>query len=188
MTASDDRAATNGAGTGGAAPTLRTGRLLLRPFRPDDLPAYTAIRAEPDNVRFLPGGAAAAPAAARRVIDTWNAAAWESGHVPWAVEHQGRLIGHLGLRHLPELGETELLYMLDRAFRGRGLATEGALAAIAFARDRLRLGYLVALAMPQNTASTAVMRRCGFTLEGDINVFGLNAVRYGLRLQDSSRD
>lgn len=168
-----------------AAPVLRTARLVLRPFRDDDLEAYTAIRADPENVRFLPGGpalAAEAPATARATIDAWGAAAWRSGHVPWGVEHEGRLIGHLGLRHLEELGETELLYLIDRPLWRRGLAGEGALAAVAFARERLGLSYLLALAVPENTASVAVMRHCGFSFEARIHVLGIEAVRYGMRL------
>jgi [ribosomal protein S5]-alanine N-acetyltransferase len=170
---------------------IRTARLLLRPFRTDDLAAYTAIRADPETARYLPGGtagAAEAPERAQRTIAAWGAGAWaDGGYAPWAVEHVesgGRLIGHLGLRHLPEIGETELAYLLERPAWGRGFATEGARAAIAFARNRLGLSYLVALAMPQNTASTAVMRRCGFALEGPIRIFGIDGVRYGLPLRE----
>ncbi len=170
-----------------AAPELRTGPLLLRPFRAADEAAYTAILAGPLNVRYLPGGAAGAARAAekaRRLVEDWGAAAWADGHRPWAVELQGvGLIGHLGLRFVAELGETELLYLIDRPYRGRGLATEGARAAIAFARERLGLRYLIALALPENTASIAVMSRCGFAFEGPVHVFGLDAVRYGLSLR-----
>jgi RimJ/RimL family protein N-acetyltransferase len=165
---------------------LRTARLLLRPFRRDDLPAYTAIRADPETARYLPGGTAAAaeaPERARRTVEAWGAGAWaEGGYAPWAVEHQGRLIGHLGLRHLPEIEATELLYLLERSAWGQGFATEGARAAVAFARDRLGLDYLVVLAMPENTASLAVMGRCGFAHEGPIRIFGIDGVRYGLQL------
>ena len=168
--------------------SVGTARLLLRPFRPDDLSAYTAIRADPETARYLPGGgsgAADAPERARSTIAAWGAGAWEcDGYAPWAVERveDGRLIGHLGLRHLPEIGETELLYLLERSAWGQGFATEGARAAIAFARDGLGLACLVALALPGNAASIAVMRRCGFAHEGLIRIFGIDAVRYGLRL------
>ena len=169
---------------------IRTARLLLRPFREEDLAAYTAIRADPETARYLPGGTAGvadAPERARRTIDSWGAGAWaDRGYAPWAVEHVGnggRLIGHLGLRHLPEIGETELLYLLERPTWGRGFATEGARAAIAFARDRLALACLVALAIPQHAASIAVLRRCGFALEGPIRIFGIDGVRYGLPIR-----
>jgi RimJ/RimL family protein N-acetyltransferase len=175
-------------GTAGGT-SIRTARLLLRPFRADDLAAYAAIRADPETARYLPGGAPGAAEAserAQRTIAAWGAGAWEDGgFAPWAVEHVdggGRLIGHLGLRYLPEIGETELLYLLERPAWGRGFATEGARAAIAFARDRLGLAYLVALAHPDNASSIAVMRRCGFVHEGPIRIFGIDGSRYGLLL------
>jgi [ribosomal protein S5]-alanine N-acetyltransferase len=172
---------------------VRTARLRLRPFRPDDRPAYTAIRADPETARYLPGGAAGAAEAAdkaERAVAGWGAGAWQGGgYAPWAVEHVGdggRLIGHLGLRYLPEIGETELLYLFERPAWGRGFATEGAQAAVAFARDRLGLAYLVAFAVPENAASIAVMRRCGFAHEGPVHIFGIDGVRYGLRLTRSA--
>jgi RimJ/RimL family protein N-acetyltransferase len=169
---------------------LRTARLLLRPFRAEDLPAYATIRADPETARYLPGGtvtAAEARERAGRIVESWSAGAWASGgYAPWAVEHDGRLIGHLGLRHLPEIDATELLYLLERPVWGHGFATEGSRAAIGFARDRLGLDYLVALAMPENSASVAVMRRCGFALEGPIRIFGIDGVRYGLQLRHSA--
>jgi RimJ/RimL family protein N-acetyltransferase len=165
---------------------LRTPRLLLRPFLDDDLPAYTRIRSDPETARFLPGGTAAAaegPERARRAIEAWGVDAWRAGgFAPWAAEHERRLIGHLGVRHLPEIGGTELLYLLERPAWGHGFATEGARATISFARNHLGLRYLLALAVPENAASVAVMRRCGFTFEGATRIFGIDAVRYGLHL------
>jgi ribosomal-protein-alanine N-acetyltransferase len=92
------------------------------------------------------------------------------------------LIGHLGLRYLSDIAETELLYMIDEPWWGKGLATEGGRAAVDFARDRLHLNYLVAFALPENAASIAVMRRLGFRFEREQAIFGLNAMRYVLNL------
>jgi RimJ/RimL family protein N-acetyltransferase len=172
---------------------LRTPRLLLRPFRANDLAAYATIRADPETARYLPGGsagAAEAPERAERTIAAWGAGAWEAGgYAPWAVEHVedgGRLIGHLGLRHLPEIGETELLYLLERPAWGRGFATEGARAAIAFAGDRLGLerdGDRRSREGDSDQACDLIhhapLRLCP---RGPIRIFGIDGVRYGLRL------
>ena len=37
------------------APTLRTARLLLRDWRDDDLPAFAALNADPQVMKFFPG-------------------------------------------------------------------------------------------------------------------------------------
>jgi RimJ/RimL family protein N-acetyltransferase len=162
-----------------------TKRLCLRPFEPSDLDAYAVIRSRPSNARYLPGGEAGAKAAGGRVQNLWGHDAWTNGgYAPWAVveKSSSRLIGHLGLRFLPEIQETELLYMIDEPWWGRGLATEGGHAAVEFARDQLGLRGLVAFALPENGGSIAVMRKLGFRFEGEQSIFGLDAVRYGLNL------
>jgi len=168
---------------------LETERLWLRPFEPGDLETYAAIRSKPPVARFLPGGEAGADAAAERVRAAgtiWGRDAWnEGGYAPWAVivKSGATLIGHLGLRHLPEIDETELLYMIDQPWWGRGLVTEGGRAALQFARDRLGLSRLVAFALPENRGSIAVMRKLGFRDDGAQFIFGLDVVRHVLDLE-----
>jgi RimJ/RimL family protein N-acetyltransferase len=165
---------------------IETRRLLLRPFEPGDLEPYLAIRSRPSNARFLPGGEAGATdvaVRARAIATPWGKDAWKAhGYAPWAVVEKVsmRLIGHLGLRYLPEISETELLHLIDEPWWGRGLATEGGQAAVAFARERFDIFRLVAFVLPENAASIAVLRKLGFHCDGEQAIFGLNAVRYVL--------
>ena len=72
----------------------------------------------------------------------------------------GLLRGHLGLRQLAEYdGTTEILYTLDSAVWGRGLATEGARAARDYALDHLRLDHLFGMALPENHAIRVVRKK-----------------------------
>lgn len=169
---------------------LDTARLRLRPFRREDAPALAAIRSDPLVMRFMPGGEAGAEperaaVAAERLCSAW-AEAWTTpgGYAPWAVEWRGAaegLLGHIGLRVLPEMGgETEVLWLLRRDHWGGGLATEGARAAVAFGLGALGLARIVAYAVPENTASLAVMRRLGMRADGEVEAFGLRAARYAL--------
>ncbi|MCC6830921.1 MAG: GNAT family N-acetyltransferase [Thermoleophilia bacterium] len=163
---------------------VRTTRLLLRPFTPDDVDAYAAIRSDPLVMRHLMGGAARAAHARRdaeRLVPAFAAQWDEVGYGPWAAcaRDDGRLLGHLGLRHLPEVGgRTELLYMLERAAWGRGLATEGAAAALAWAWAHTGLQEVVAFALPANTASWRVMERVGMRPAGIRPVWGVDARWY----------
>jgi RimJ/RimL family protein N-acetyltransferase len=173
-------------GGGGAAPrVVLTPRLRLRPFRAADAPAYARICAKPEVMRHMPGGGEAraaragreAPEAVARFAALWE----EVGYGPWAVEDRatGALLGHAGLRLLPDLGgETEILYLLDSACWGRGLATEAAAAARDAGLGPLGLDRLVAYAAPGNRASTRVMEKIGMRFEGPARAFGLDAVRY----------
>ncbi|MGB7305785.1 MAG: GNAT family N-acetyltransferase [Burkholderiaceae bacterium] len=130
--------------------TILTDRLLLRTFCESDVPAYSRIRAKPEVVQWLPGGADAAANAqkvAERAVSIFDDGWRNGGHAPWAVveRENGQLIGHLGLRVLPELNhETELLDMIDSDHWGRGYATEGAIAALGFGFAELALPFVIA--------------------------------------------
>ena len=172
---------------------MDTGRLLLRPFEEGDGPAYRAIRGKPGVTRFLPSHTEDAAEAARRSDATLAAfrEAWnQDGYGPWAVVERasGRLVGHLGLRRLPEFGETELLFLIDPAVQGRGYATEGGRAALAYGFDRLALPEIAAFVLPENAASTAVLERLGMRRgPGLVRAFGLEVLRYGMQAADFQR-
>ena len=167
---------------------VETERLYLRPFEPGDAEAYAAIRSRPSNARYLPGGEAGATDAAiraRAVATPWGSEAWTAGgFAPWAVVEKtsARLIGHLGVRYLPEIDETELLYLIDEPWWGKGLATEAGHAAVRFARERLGVRYLVAFILPENVRSISVVRKLGFRQDGEQSIFGLDVLRFALPL------
>jgi RimJ/RimL family protein N-acetyltransferase len=73
------------------------------------------------------------------------------------IEYEGRLIGKLGCWKPPDFG-----FILNRDFWGRGLATEGLQAFIAYMRDRKATDHLFADVDPRNTRSKAALLRCGF--------------------------
>ena len=62
----------------------------------------------------------------------------------------------------PEMG---LFWALGKAYRGQGYATEAAQAVIRHAFERLSLKRIVATTEYDNSASIAVMRRVGMTIE-----------------------
>jgi len=170
---------------------VETERLCLRPFVESDISAYAVIRAKPAVVRFLPGGVAGideAQATAERIVRHFRSLWEDGGFGPWALveRRNGRLCGHMGLRRLPELqGQTELLYMLDEDVWGRGFATEGARASLAYGFDELGLDRIIALVLPENRPSMAVMERVGMTRNpGLVNVFGLQLVHYAVSRDD----
>ena len=175
-----------GTGSGGMD-RIETARLLLRPFGEGDGPAYRAIRLKPGVTRFLPSHTEDPAEAARRADATAAAfrEAWaRDGYGPWAVVERasGRLVGHLGLRRLPDLSETELLFLIDPDAQGRGYATEGGRAALACGFDRLALAQIAAFVLPENARSIAVLERLGMTRSpGLVRAFGLEVLRYGMQ-------
>ena len=144
---------------------IRTARLLLRQWRDEDFSPYAAMNADP-VVREYFGGVQsredsdASAARVRRHID-------EHGFGFWAAELPGEapFVGFVGLKHLPTdvpfAPGVEIGWRLARAYWGRGLATEGALASREHGFGVLRLAEIVAYAAAANARSTAVMERIG---------------------------
>jgi ribosomal-protein-alanine N-acetyltransferase len=169
--------------TGPEHDSVRTERLLLRRYLPEDLDAWHAqIFADPEVMRNLPGG----QPVPREQLD----GAYERGAKHWETHRYGvwvvcdgdteELIGHCGLLYLDEIAETEVVYALGRRYWGRGLATEAAGAALEFGFTRTRLERIIALAVPANIASRRVMEHLGMRYEAETRMFDLDLVRYAI--------
>jgi RimJ/RimL family protein N-acetyltransferase len=150
--------------------TLTTPRLLLRPWREDDLPAFAALNADPEVMRYFraPLTRTESDERVQRIRDHFV----RHGFGMWAVEIPGEVpfIGQVGLAWVPfEEYFTpcvEIGWRLARAHWRKGFATEGAAAALDFAFDRLGQTEVVAFTVPANLRSRRVMERLGMTHAG----------------------
>jgi len=164
---------------------FETERLLLRGWRDGDLEPYARICAEPEVMLYMGRGAMGRGQTAESVGR--YARHWEKyGYGLWAVEDRtsGAFIGRIGLmRHddWPEgAHKTEVGWLLDRSFWGRGFATEGALASIRHGFGELGLGRIISIAIPENQASRRVMEKAGLTHRGQARWKGLDVVWYAI--------
>lgn len=145
-----------------------TERLLLRGWRDEDIEAFVALCADPRVMRWVGRGVPQvreeAEAALAVVRDHWA----RHGFGLWAAQERatGELAGFVGLARLDGgSGDVEIGWRLRRGAWGRGLATEGALAARDHAFAELGLLRLVAHVHPDNEASLRVVRKLDMTLE-----------------------
>jgi RimJ/RimL family protein N-acetyltransferase len=158
------------------APTLATERLLLRPWRPTDREGLWRMQSDPRAMEFL----LPVPdrAASDLVADRAEAHLARHGFGLWVVEAPGvtDFAGYCGLVHVPYAEHftpaVEIGWRFDPAFWGRGYATEAARAALAFGFGRLGLGEIVAITVPANVRSRALMARLGMTRDagGDFDL------------------
>jgi RimJ/RimL family protein N-acetyltransferase len=109
----------------------------------------------------------------------------EFGYGPWAVldDADETYLGRVGLRQTTVEGvpEVELAWTIDPDRHGEGLATAAARAAIELASEK-GLREVVALALPDNSASRAVAEKIGLRYEGKVDHAGLEHVVYRLTL------
>ncbi len=167
-----------------------TNRLILRPLVSSDAEAYVAMRFHPGVAQWLPVSQGDPRDRALATINAF-AADWSArGYAPWGafervalnggVAREGRLVGHVGLRFLPEFDGTEVLYAFLPDLHGQGYAREGAAASLDFGFDVLSLPSILAITLETNVRSWGLMKRLGMTRGPDGRYKGLDVVRYDI--------
>jgi ribosomal-protein-alanine N-acetyltransferase len=144
---------------------LRTERLILRPWRDEDLPPFAALNADPRVREHFPAclTRAESDASAEKIRAAFDV----NGYGLWAVEVPGGppFIGFIGLAEpsftAPFTPCVEIGWRLAQVAWGNGYATEGARAALSFAFGPLGLAELVSMTTPGNTRSRRVMEKLG---------------------------
>jgi RimJ/RimL family protein N-acetyltransferase len=154
----------------GPVTELQTPRLLLRPWRAEDLDPYARMCADSDVMRYMPKTMSREESSQQLsgFINHWQ----KRGFGLWAVEEKasGAFIGRIGLMVHDDWPEgahkTEVGWMLERHYWGRGLATEGALASVSYGFEELGLERIISITLPENAASRRVMGKVGLTYRG----------------------
>ncbi len=148
-----------------SGPTLRTARLVLRPWREADREPFAAMNADPEVRRYFPSVLSRAQSDVN--ADFLSSRFEHTEYGPWAVEIPGvtPFAGFVGMWNVsfddPPRGRVEIGWRLARAYWGKGYASEAARAALAFGFERCNLEEIIAFVVPANAASRAVMDRIG---------------------------
>jgi len=146
---------------------ITTTRLCLREWRDADLAAWAALNADPRVREFFPS-TMTFDESARSLAQIREHFA-RHGYGPWAAEVIGGapFIGFIGLSvppfDLPFMPCVEVGYRLAFEHWGKGYATEGARAALAFGFESLGLKEIVAMTAVSNLRSRHVMEKLGMT-------------------------
>ncbi len=145
--------------------SIQTPRLLLRRLRLSDAEDVHAYARDPEWGRLLPDFPQpyerrhADQFVASHVLKDWRA------EPNWALEHEGRVVGGVGLRTERRHARAELGYALARWLWGRGLMTEAVSAVIDETFRRLPIRKISAIAIAANVGSTRVMEKVGMQRE-----------------------
>ena len=166
-------------------PVLETSRLILRPFRDEDVGLLAQLMANPDFMRFSLGPKTREQTAA--FLE--NVIALERAGLPSAfgvvVRSSGALVGYCGFLHQEVDGkkEIEIGYRLHPDYWNKGFATEAARAVRDYAFGELQLPRVVSLIHPDNVASRRVVEKIGMKPEKETIFRGFKTIVFAISRQ-----
>ena len=153
---------------------IETERLILRPWREDDKPAFNAIINTPAMMKHF--GGVKAPEELYPLIDRQMEKQVADGHCMWAVETKsdGALAGICGLRlgghpGTPVDGIYELGWRIAERHWGQGIAREAAEASRDWGWANTPAETIAAWTNAGNAPSWGLMIRIGMTRRPDLD-------------------
>jgi ribosomal-protein-alanine N-acetyltransferase len=161
-------------------PSLKTTNLTFRPLQEKDAKALYRIYQTEGVLQYFPMPVPPAFEKVQRFIHNQQAHWGEFGYGNRGIlpEGEAEIIGWAGLQYLPELNETEVGFLLDKPFWGKGYATEAAMASMQFGFNRIKMDHIIALVHPDNLASRRVIEKCGLTYQDTLLLWGIQLMRH----------
>jgi ribosomal-protein-alanine N-acetyltransferase len=159
---------------------LETERLLLRPYRLEDLDHLHAMFSDREHMRWYP------EPFPREGSLQWlerQIAGYESrGYALWIVEDRrtGAFLGTAGpsLLTIEEVDEVEIGWHTRPGRKGEGIAPEAAAAARDWAFANLDIDHLISLVRPENAPSRRVAEKIGMQVDREVDYKGFRHFVY----------
>lgn len=142
-------------------PTLTTARLVLRPPTQDDFPAFAAMMANADHVKFI-GGALPESMAWRQLAAITGAWSLRGFSMFSVLERDtGQWVGRIGPWMPQGWPGTEVGWGLAPSAMGKGYGVEAATACMDWVVDHLGWTDIIHIIDPANKPSEALAARLG---------------------------
>lgn len=135
--------------------------LGFRLYKKEDIDNLATLAADPDVMHFFPGGVRTREQTEARLNDFIKY--YEEHGLPGFVIYElatGEFAGRCGFG-LTETNETEVGYLLHKKFWGKGYASEALTTLLTWAKENLKIDYIIAFAPTNHIASQRVMEKCG---------------------------
>jgi RimJ/RimL family protein N-acetyltransferase len=153
--------------------TLETERLRLLEFTAEDAPFVLRLLNEPSFLRYIGDrGVRRLDDARRYIMDGPVAGYARYGHGLMRVVRRsdGADVGMCGVLKRDALPDPDIGFSFLPAHWSQGYALEAAQAVMRDARERLRLGRIVAITTKDNDASMRLLGKLGFRLDGVVTM------------------
>jgi ribosomal-protein-alanine N-acetyltransferase len=146
-------------------PTLTTERLVLRPFRSDDIDDALEYRDDAEFARYLPHVPQPFTRRDAEAFVETNRTEPVERSPTFAVVFEGKVIGTVNFEIDAATRSAMIGYAIGRAWWGRGLATEAARAAMRWAIQHFAPVRVWASTDVRNVRSQRVMEKLGMVRE-----------------------
>lgn len=163
---------------------IDTPRLVIRQVTQDDFKELYAICSDPETMKFVGDGKPLTAEQTQRWIDVTLNNYQVKGFGMYGVieKKNGVFIGYGGLVFSTDVNDNELIYALDKAYWGQGLATEIAYHIVESGFNSLQLKVIYASIDPDNKASENILSKIGFKEFCRKNdEYGLETIYYEIR-------
>jgi [ribosomal protein S5]-alanine N-acetyltransferase len=152
-------------------PRLETERLVLREIVPADAEDLFRIFSDEETMRYWSCRPYTSVDQARRLIEGIAEAARGGVGIHWAITLSGdeRLIGKCGYNEWRKAHRRgDISYILAREHQGKGIVSEALSAMLDYGFGHMNLHSIEAGVTPGNDASTRMLQKLGFRLEGHL--------------------
>jgi [ribosomal protein S5]-alanine N-acetyltransferase len=152
-------------------PRLETERLVLREIVPADAEDLFHIFSDEETMRYWSCLPYTSVDQAHRLIEGLAKARLAGVGINWAITLRGdeRLIGKCGYNEWRKAHRRgDVSYIVAREKRGMGVVSEALGAMLDYGFDHMNLHSVEAGVTPGNEASTRMLQRLGFRLEGHL--------------------
>ena len=155
-------------------PRLTDGRLVVRPYEPEDAPAEQAICDQPEMAHWLhlvPGPYSLADAEEFIADSRHRLLLGDRARLAITDAASGQLLGSVSLDLFADRQAAEIGYLIRRESRRQGVALGAVRLVVDWAFGELGVERLEILTYPGNEASQALAVRLGFTHEALLRGF-----------------
>ncbi len=150
---------------------IETERLLLREITLEDIDGMYALDSDPEVHTYLGNNPVTDKNQIVDVINFIRQQYVDHGIGRWAIidKSTNDFIGWTGLKFVKELTNNhinyyDLGYRLRRTYWGKGIATESAIASLAYAFQKLKADAVYAMADTANVGSNNILQKLGMKL------------------------
>lgn len=151
---------------------LETDRLILRPFRAEDAGAmFDNWASDPEVTKFLSWPTYQSIDDAYAILKIWLTSYEKPDFYQWAIVLKGydQPIGSISVVNLDNRVDlAEIGYCIGKAWWGQGIMPEAMRAVMKYLFEEVGMQRIEAGHDPENSASGAVIRKCGLKYEGTL--------------------